>query len=156
MLCANFVNFFIFEWNKKKLTKLCGSGKCVEQTLSTFFLFEWNEKKLTKLCGSGKCVVKEWTQSHLWSSCKFIEQSHVQGAKLENKDNIFNDVFRSLNKPNIRVREKIIFLNTYAKIIYDAIGEYRCSAQSMYKKEALEGKVIYLQLFFGIHIFLKQ
>ena len=93
-------------------------------------------------------TVKEWTQSHLWSSCKFIEQSHVQGAKLENKDNIFNDVFRSLNKPNIRVREKIIFLNTYAKIIYDAIGEYRCSAQSMYKKEALEGKVIYLQLFF--------
>ena len=50
--------FFVFEWNEKKLTKLCGSGKCVVQTLSTFSFFEWNEKKLTKLCSSGKCVVQ--------------------------------------------------------------------------------------------------
>ena len=52
MCGENFVNFFFFEWNEKKLTKLCGSGKCVVQTLSTFFFFEWNEKKLTKLCSS--------------------------------------------------------------------------------------------------------
>ena len=88
-----------------------------------------------------KLMVRTWTIEEIWPFIKFIEIKFITNVDLCKKSNMFTTLFQNLNIENETLREKQIFINTYAPTIRKIINEYRSTAQENFKKEILKSKL---------------